>query len=131
MKTHKRLDFGLDFPHTELDNRRRMISYINFKLATHGLPTAPDDDPAMMGLVEGMVQNFQQKNRLLDQYLPPADQRIQAYLDDVLGDLADIEQVPRLPGNTIVLDRYGLARELSLPPQQHEFHTDIVHSYRI
>ncbi|TVQ37519.1 MAG: hypothetical protein EA384_11670 [Spirochaetaceae bacterium] len=131
MRTYKSLNFGLDFPHTNLEHRRRMISYINFKLATHGLPTAPDEDLEMMGLVKGMVHNFRQKNRLLDQYLPPSDQRIQAYLDSVLGDITEIDRVPRLPGNTFVLDQYGLARELSLPPSQHEFHTDIVHSYRI
>ncbi|MGE5499487.1 MAG: hypothetical protein ACM3Q2_15510, partial [Syntrophothermus sp.] len=37
----------------------------------------------------------------------------------------------RLPANTFVLDRHGLARELSLPPDQDEFVSDIISSYRI
>ncbi len=131
MKKYKSIDVGLDFPHHHRDHRRQVISYLNFKLATHGLSAVPQEDEYSNALTEGMVRNFRQKNRLLDNYLPPADQRIQSYLEDYLGDLDDSESVPRLPGNTFVLDQYGLARELSLPPEADEFHTDIVHSYRI
>lgn len=131
IRSYKKVNYGRDFPHTDPVNRRRIINYINFKLATHGLASAPQSDEAMNELVAGMLQNFRQKNRLLVQYLPPADQRIQAYLDETLGTVEELEEVPRLPGDTFVLDQYGLARELSLPPDEHEFHTDIVHSYRI
>jgi phosphoenolpyruvate carboxykinase (diphosphate) len=130
-------DFGLNFPHTDPEHRKRMISYINFKLATHGLATVPEGDASMLELADGVVRNFREKNRILEEYLPPADERIQAFLDDYLAG-ADGEgssdtgrSIPRLPGNSFILDRYGLARELSLPPTKHGFHTDIVNSYRL
>ncbi|MFP4179910.1 MAG: hypothetical protein ACLFSA_07620 [Spirochaetaceae bacterium] len=131
MKTYKSVDFGLGYPHLDPENRNRIISYINFKLATHGLPAAPLEDTHLNTLTSGMVRNFRQKNRLLRDYLPPADQRIQAYLEDMLSPVKGLKEVPRLPGNALELDQYGLARELSLPPHSHEFHTDMVHSYRI
>jgi phosphoenolpyruvate carboxykinase (diphosphate) len=131
MQTYRNVNPGLDFPHADPEHRQQVVNYLNVKLATHGLSAVPQTDGYTDHLSEGLVRNFRQKNRLLDQYLPPADQRIQGFLDDYLGDLKDVEAVPRLPGNTFVLDQYGLARELSLPPDGHEFHTDIVHSYRI
>ena len=36
-----------------------------------------------------------------------------------------------LPTQTFVLDRHGVARELSLPMGEDEFHSDIVSSYRV
>lgn len=126
-------DFGLEFPHTDPDHRRRIISYINFKLATHGLPVAPEADDSMLEMAGGMVENFREKNRLLEEYLPPADERIQRFIDDYFAEVAassDGDEIPRLPGNTFVLDRYGLARELSLPPNRNGYHTDTINSYR-
>lgn len=131
MKTYKKLNFGIDFPHDDPEHRKQVVSYLNFKLATHGLPAVPQESEYITTLAEGMVRNFRQKNRLLDQYLPPADQRLQSFLVDYLSGVDGVDTVPRLPGNTFVLDQYGLARELSLPPGAHEFHTDIVHSYRL
>ena len=37
----------------------------------------------------------------------------------------------RVPGRAFVLDRHGLARELSLPADGDEFESDLVHSYRV
>ncbi len=122
-------DYGLDFPHTDHDHRQRIINYINFKLATHGLAAVPGNDESMLQLADGVVRNFREKNRLLEEYLPPSDMRIQQFLDAYLGEIDG--SVPRLPGNSFVLDRYGLARELSLPPSKHGFHTDIINSYRL
>lgn len=130
MRTYKELNYGLDFPHTDPNHRKQVIEYLNFKLATHGLSTVPSENSRNAFLVDGMVQNFRQKNRILDEYLPPVDRRVQDFLDSTLEDADDSDSVPQLPGNTFVLDQYGLARELSLPPGDHEFHTDIVHSYR-
>jgi phosphoenolpyruvate carboxykinase (diphosphate) len=38
---------------------------------------------------------------------------------------------PRLPTRTVVLDRHGLARCLSLPPDRDYFESDIIRSYRV
>ena len=37
----------------------------------------------------------------------------------------------RLPGETLILDRYGLARELSLPIDAEAWHNELVSSYRL
>ncbi len=132
MKTQRNVDFGLGYPHTDPDMRKQISNFLHFKLATHGLSSVHKvEDAVASRLSAAMAPNFRQKNRLLENYLPPADQRIQSFLDDYLKDVPDLEKVPRLPGNTFVLNQYGLARELSLPPDADEFHTDFVHSYRI
>jgi len=102
------------------------------KLAALGQPTchAPGFDSEPLELARDLIQNFRQKNRILDDYLPPVDQRIQAFLESYL-DGAGLAKIPRLPSNTLVLDRYGLARELSLPPDQARFQSGILTSYRI
>ena len=66
-------------------------------------------------------------NRLLANYLCPADNRIQTFLYDFLQEAA----LAKLPNRTFVLDRYGLARVLSLPPGRDSFASDIVNSYRV
>ncbi len=123
-----RTDFGLKFPHTDTAHRTRIISYINFKLATHGLSNVPEDTESMLDMAGGMVRNFREKNRLLQNHLPPADHRVQQFLDNYLAGLG--EDVPRLPGDSFVLDRYGLAREMSIPPYRDSYHTEGISSYR-
>ncbi|MFW6234152.1 MAG: hypothetical protein ACOC4I_02105 [Spirochaetota bacterium] len=130
MSTAPKREFGIDFPHTDPAHRKEVISYLNVKLATHGHTTVPAEGAASAFVNAGLVANFRQKNRLLYDYLPPADQRIQQYLDTTLSGVDSENEIPRLPGNTFVLDQYGLARELSLPADADDFHTDIVHSYR-
>jgi len=77
-----------------------------------------------------MLANYREKERLLADYLPPADSRIQAFLDAYLADLPPADR-PRLPSRTLVLDRYGMARELALPPDAHEYKSPTLSSYRI
>jgi hypothetical protein len=74
------------------------------------------------------MASHREKDRLLSQHMCPADTRIQNFLQDYLGD--EVE-VPRLPNQTFVLDRHGLARQLSLPPDKDEFSSDIINSYRV
>lgn len=131
MKPEKKLEFGLTTPHCDKAYRTKVQAFLDFKLATHGVSAHAPETLSSDAFAASMIPNFQQKNRLLENYLPPADQRIQAFLDAYLGDCMAKNELPRLPGNTVVLNSYGLARELSLPRDADEFHTDIVHSYRI
>jgi len=62
--------------------------------------------------------------------LPPSDQRIQTFIERYLADLG-LAHVPQIPANTLVLDRYGMARELSLPPDGHKHTSPTLTSYRI
>lgn len=115
----------------EKKQRERLQLYINLKLASSGQPTcAAPEDAEFMDVAHDLLQSYQEKSRLLSHHLCPADQRIQAFLDDYLQDL-DLDETPRLPCNSIVLDRHGVARELSLPLGGNKFKSDIVTSYRI
>lgn len=60
----------------------------------------------------------------------PADGRIKAFLDRYLADLGPSMAID-LPKTTFVLDRAGLARELSLPQDANYFESDIVTAYRL
>src|ERR1019366_6986405 len=60
--------------------------------------------------------------------LCPVDTRIQAFLDAWLDGVGEI---PRLPADTLVLDRPGLAREMSLPPDADSQASPYLKSYRI
>lgn len=110
--------------------RRRLQLYINLKLSSTGQPASHAGDNEFLSIADDLLASYREKNRLLSGYLCPADQRIQSFLDSYLADCGDDGKV-RLPGNSIVLDRYGVARELSLPSDGDEFKSDIVSSYRI
>src|ERR1051325_2722182 len=114
---------------TPLYPDKQLLQYINLKLASLGCPTvAGDTDTEFEQMAGALLLHHRETDRLLADYLCPADQRIQDFLRDYL------KQVPvpiRLPGQTFVLDRHGLARALSLPPDRDFFVSDIVSSYRV
>lgn len=108
---------------------RRRIYYINLKLRDLGCPVVPMQlDAEFADLIGGVMALNREKDRLLGNHLCPADNRIQNFLHDYLQDEVD---VPRLPSQTFVLDRHGLARQLSLPSDSDEFSSDIINSYRV
>lgn len=114
----------------EREERRKLQLYINLKLASSGQPTTVSGgDEEFLHIASDLLKSYREKNRLLTDQLCPADRRIQAFLDGYLTGACD--RVPRLPGMTFVLDRYGVARELSLPLGEDEFQSDIVASYRV
>lgn len=117
--------------HDEADARIKLQLYINLKLAASGQPIcSTGKDAEFMTIAHDLIESYREKSRLLSFYLCPADQRIQSFLNEYLADL-DLPKIPRLPTTTFVLDRYGVARELSLPLDSDEFISDIVHSYRV
>ncbi len=122
---------GLGQPgNSEEEERKKLHMYINLKLASSGQPTCADGYATdFLSTADDLLRTYREKNRLLTDYRCPVDQRIEDYLRDYLGDLG--LEVPRLPSNTFVLDRHGVARELSLPMGKDEFKSDIVSSYRV
>ena len=119
---------GLDKTSLRKRDRKRLQLYINLKLASTGQPIAHAGDEQFLETAQDLLKSYNEKNRLLSGHLCPVDRRIQAFLDRYLIDCAG--QTPRLPGNSLILDRYGLARELSLPSDGDVFKSDIVSSYR-
>ena len=106
----------------------RLLAYLNLKLREIGQPgvALPEND-GLASLVDHLLTLSREKDRALAQHLCPVDQRIQNFLYDQLEGTADI---PRLPPTTLVLDRAGLARALSLPPSRDEHRSPILTSYR-
>jgi len=105
-----------------------LFRYINLKLAALGQPTsATNADPYFLELAGPLLRNIHQKDLLLGGRLCPADTRIQDYLDSCLGALS----TARLPANTFVLDRPGLARAMSLPAGEDYYSSPYLKSYRV
>jgi len=110
---------------------KKLIQYINLKLAALGQPYfEKEQDKRFLELASDLIKNHREKNRLLSNYLCPADQRVQNFFDSYLSEFKDIYNI-RIPSNTFILDSHGLARVLSLPPDEDKFISDIVSSYRI
>jgi len=130
MEFERSLGLGVDVKDPD-EERKRFHLYINLKLAASGLPTCLDSSSAeFMEISQDLLKAFREKGRLLSSYLCPSDQRIQDFLSRYLRDL-DLDRMPVLPNRTFILDRHGVARELSIPMDDDEFHSDIVDSYRI
>jgi hypothetical protein len=114
-----------------VEERRKLQLYINLKLASSGQPTCITGEGAeYLSVTQDLLKSYREKNRLLSDHLCPPDRRIQDFLERYLGELP-ADQIPMLPSNTLILDRHGVARELSLPLDRDEFHSEIVSSYRV
>ena len=108
-----------------------LVRYINLKLAALGQPVSQRTaDPYFLELAGPLLRNYHQKDQLLGGRLCPVDARIQAFLDSYLSDVSP-GGAPKLPGNTLVLDRPGLARVMSLPPGEDQLSSPYLHSYRV
>ncbi|MGD1031072.1 MAG: hypothetical protein ABSA05_08020 [Opitutaceae bacterium] len=107
----------------------RLLAYLNLKLREIGQPgvSLPTDD-GITDLVDHFLSLSREKDRALARRLCPVDQRIQNFVTEVL---AGPGEPVRLPATTLVLDRAGLARALSLPPDRDEYSSSILSSYRV
>ena len=115
----------------------RLLAYLNLKLRELGQPAVAlagpagenAGDPASFArLVDHLVALGREKDRILSKHLCPVDQRIQNFL---YATLEEHGRVPHLPSATLVLDRPGLARALSLPPGANEHKSSILTSTRL
>ncbi len=105
---------------------------IAVKLAAQGFENESEGSKKdeILDVASDLFRVYREQSRLLDRYRPPIDQRIQAYLNDVFKSTGDAD-VPQLPQQTLAVDRYGLARELSFPQAGKEFHNSEIDSYRL
>src|SRR5678815_1094215 len=112
-------------------DRRAMHRAIVLKLAAMGFQV-PDQvgDAEVLDLGRDLFARYREQSRLLSEHLSPVDRRIQDFLDDLFSGLSG-EAPIRLPSETFLLDRYGLARELSLPLDADHWHNEQVSSYRL
>ncbi len=113
------------------EDRDELFRYINLKLAALGQPVSESTaDRHALEIAGPLLRNYHQKDQMLGYRLCPADARIQAFLDSYLSEVLP-SSVPRLPGNSFVLDRPGLARVMSLPPDHDYLASPYLQSYRV
>ena len=105
---------------------------INLKLAALGQPTCSleEKDFAYLATADSLLKRYARLRRLLSNYRCPADQRIQGFLNAYLGENG-VEQMVEIPGTSLIADKPGMAREMSLPLNGNHFHSGIVDSYRL
>jgi phosphoenolpyruvate carboxykinase (diphosphate) len=114
-----------------LPERRSAIRSILLKLAAMGVKVPADiGDEDVLHLAGDLFARYREQTRLLSEHLCPTDRRIQNYIDSLLS-AVDAPEPVRLPGETLILDHYSLARELSLPIDADSWQNELVSSYRL
>src|SRR4249920_932785 len=94
---------------------------LDLKLAALGQPAGDGGaDSGLFQIAQSLLRNYEIRNRLTQDQLCPVDARIQTFLDNYLSGLGTSAS-PRLPLRTLVLDRPGMARLASLPPDSASF----------
>lgn len=125
------IDFGNIDPTTTSEDR---IKYINFKLASLGLPIykskvmTGEQNPYFIDLFDDIIKDYKEKNRMVGVNEVGINRRINTFFDHYFKTFDDI---PRVVEDYFTLDHYGIARELSLPPDEDTFTNEYIHSYRI
>ena len=132
-----RIGFTAQGPATSsADEENRLREFVNLKLAARGYPiVGKEEDYPFLDLGKSLIANFQEKSRLLSDYLCPVDASIDAFLRSYLGEEIVNEVFPDrqhlLPAGALVTERHGISRMLSLPPDKDEFKSSILSSYRV
>lgn len=124
------IDFGSLDPITSREDR---IQYINFKLAAQGLPIYrskeenKEDNTYFIDLFEDIIKDYKEKSRMVNVNEIGIYKRINAFFQNYFGN--DFTP-PKAIADALRLDHYGLARELSLPPDADSFKNEHLTSYR-
>lgn len=111
--------------------RQELIDYIKLKLTIAGGETRYNAGESLTIPYE-VIAHLKERTRLSFGEPSPIDKRVQAFLDRLFQDLPQDQRV-RVPGlgETFILDRPGMATELSFPEDGDRFNSDIVKSYRL
>lgn len=133
MSTRKKL--GIDFGDIDpITTREDRIQYINFKLASKGLPiyrpeTKEDEAGTyFIDLFDDIIKDYKEKTRMVDLSEVGIHKRINEFFSHYFS---ETENPPEGIDDYLTLDHYGLAREMSLPPDANTFTNEYINSYRI
>lgn len=132
-----KIGFTSEGPANSTDEEiQRLREFVNLKLASRGLPIVGEEqDYPFLELGRSLIASFQEKNRVLSDYLCPADASIEEFLKSYLGEEIVAEVFPDgkhlLPVSPLIVERHGIARMLSLPPDEDSFTSSILSSYRV
>lgn len=115
------------------EGRDDRIRYLRLKWITDGLPewNAPSSNGSTLNReTERLLTSLRERVRIVEETRCPADQRIEQFLREEFASLELVRPL-RLPARTMVLNRPGLARELSLPMHGDTYSHELVDSYRV
>lgn len=105
--------------------------YISLRLAEMGfMETLQKGEKPILTIAREFLANYNQRGAFYGYPLSPIDTRIQNFIDSYFQHDKEHFNL-QLPRQTFVLDSYGLARSISLPKNEMEYHSEYVSSYRI
>lgn len=114
------------------NSKEHIHQYIKLRLEALGLidnACGQDESDGFLALAKSLIINYRERERQFKDYLCPADERIQTFINNYFKGL-DVPEI-KIPSFTFTLDFYGIARELSLPEKREEFLSKYVSSYRV
>lgn len=132
MSIRKKL--GIDYGNVDpITTREDRIQYINFKLASLDLPIYRSDSDNetstyFIDLFEDIIKDYKEKKRMVDVKEVGIYKRINRFFSTYFS---DNPYLPKVVDDSLTLDHYGLAREMSLPPDGNTFSNEYINSYRI
>ena len=102
----------------------QLVHTVNLKLAALGCAPVESHSDEHFHEVARAILSLREEEAAVE--YAPVDARIQSYLDRTLG-----AGKVKLPAKTLVLDRAGLARALSIPFGGDDFSSNILNSYKV
>jgi len=125
------IDFGNIDPITTHEDR---VQYINFKLASLGLPiyrsydSNKETSTYFIDLFDDIIKDYKEKKRMVDVNEVGIYKRINQFFGSYFH---ESPTHPKVVDDSLTLDHHGLAREMSLPPDANAFSNEYIDSYRI
>lgn len=120
------------FEDTRQNSKEYIHQYIKLRLEALGLVDGDFEDDAADGflhLAKSLIINYRERERQFKNYLCPADQRIQNFINGYFKGV-DAPEI-HIPSFTFTLDFYGIARELSIPEKRNDYSSEYLTSYRV
>lgn len=108
---------------------QQLRDYLHLQLAVAGL-AVPQTGMQPNSWSGELLTSLREKNRLLCEYRPAIDQRIESFLSNHFADESITDSL-RLPHPSLCLDRHGMGRMLSLPADGNKFSNELLSSFRV
>lgn len=125
-----RKQIGINNPSNSIPEEY-LDQYISLRLAEMGfMETLQKGEKPVLTIAREFLANYNQRIAVYGHPLPPIDIRIQDFINSYFREEKETFQL-HLPHQTFVLDSSGIARYISLPKNENEYHSEYVSSYRI
>lgn len=110
-----------------------LFEYVNMRLDAIGEPIfGREDDYPLLKMAQPLLENYRDFVSVAAGEYCAADRRVMSFMRSFLKDVLSPHEEPApLPKRTFVLDRFGTARILSLPPDKDSYKNEYVESFRV